>query len=50
MKIIIFVTTPYFSIIVTIVKILQDFFEFSKNGQKKCPKTEIENTFGRPKT
>jgi hypothetical protein len=31
---------------VTTIKILQDFFGFSKNGQKKCPKLKSENTFG----
>jgi hypothetical protein len=27
----------------------QDFFGFSKNGQKKCPKLKIPNTFGEKK-
>jgi hypothetical protein len=27
----------------------QDFFGFSKNGQKKCPKLKIPNTFGKKK-
>jgi hypothetical protein len=26
---------------------LQDFFGFSKNGQKKCPKMKSQNTFGK---
>jgi hypothetical protein len=28
----------------------QDFFGFSKNGQKKCPKLKIPNTFGKIKS
>jgi hypothetical protein len=28
----------------------QDFFGFSKNGQKKCPKLKTQNTFGKRKT
>jgi hypothetical protein len=26
---------------------LQDFWGFSKNGQKKCPKLKTQNTFGK---
>jgi hypothetical protein len=29
---------------------LQDFFGFSKNGQKKCPKLKTRNTFGKRKS
>ena len=29
---------------------LQDFFGFSKNGQKKCPKLKTQNTFGKKKS
>jgi len=29
---------------------LQDFFGFSKNGQKKCPKMKNPNTFGKEKS
>ena len=32
---------------VTKVIFLQDLFGFSKNGQKKCPKLKIPNTFGK---
>ncbi len=28
----------------------QDFFGFSKNGQKKCPKLKTQNTFGKRKS
>ena len=28
----------------------QDFFGFFKNGQKKCPKLKIPNTFGKRKS
>jgi len=28
----------------------QDFFGFSKNGQKKCPKLKTQNTFGNEKS
>jgi hypothetical protein len=29
---------------------LQDFYGFSKNGQKKCPKLKNQNTFGKRKS
>jgi hypothetical protein len=29
---------------------LQDFWAFSKNGQKKCPKLKTRNTFGKRKS
>jgi len=29
---------------------LQDFFGFSKNGQKKCPKLKNQKTFGKRKS
>ena len=28
----------------------QDFYGFSKNGQKKCPKLKTRNTFGKRKS
>jgi len=28
----------------------QDFFGFSKNGQKKCPKLKTQNTFWKRKS
>jgi hypothetical protein len=35
---------------VTKFSFLQDFFGFSKNGQKKCPKLKTQNTFGKKKS
>jgi hypothetical protein len=35
---------------VTNIENLQDFFRFSKNGQKKCPKLKTQNTFGKIKS
>jgi hypothetical protein len=35
---------------VTKVVFLQDFFGFSKNGQKKCPKLKTQNTFWKRKS
>ena len=35
---------------VTKFDFLQDFFGFSKNGQKKCPKLKTQNTFGKRKS
>jgi hypothetical protein len=30
--------------------LIQDFFGFLKNGQKKCPKLKTQNTFGKRKS
>jgi hypothetical protein len=35
---------------VTKIVFSQDFFGFSKNGQKKCPKLKIPNTFWKIKS
>jgi hypothetical protein len=35
---------------ITNIENLQDFFGFSKNGQKKCPKLKSQNTFGKIKS